>query len=434
MGNTNKLKIVFSSELLFCGLHFNAGRSGLYFAAYNIANYFLKSNNNIEVYFYSKYNKEKQLKECLSIIFKNMKVNTIGENSKLWLDVNVYFSPGRAIPLFVQKMNHISKYTILYDTMTKLFPKYYEGWIKDKEYLDLEDYLNTSNDYYFSISNNTKNDFIKYYPNINPNHIYITYLAADNNFFNLKTNNNKILSKYNIPTDKKYMFTLCTTEPRKNLIRIIKTFYYFLEKNNIDDMVLVMGGGHWDNFLNKFNDEVKEFKDKIIKIGYVDDKDLPYLYSNSYWFVYTSQYEGFGLPPLEAMACGCPIITSNNSSLPEVVGDAGIMIDWDSDKQHIEAYEKYYFDKKYREEMAKKGLERSKLFSWKKCVNNMIDIMDQNCNKTSIKIFNTEYYFYIKIFNFILTIPKLNNIFSVSENDNFIIIILLGIKISIKKH
>ena len=69
--------------------------------------------------------------------------------------------------------------------------------------------------------------------------------------------------------------------------------------------------------------------------AYIDDEDLAPLYSGAEWFVFTSQYEGFGLPPLEAMACGCPVIASNNSSLPEVVGDAGIMIDWDSDEQHI---------------------------------------------------------------------------------------------------
>lgn len=68
-----------------------------------------------------------------------------------------------------------------------------------------------------------------------------------------------------------------------------------------------------------------------------------YLIYIAEWFVYTSQYEGFGLPPLEAIACGCPVIVSNNSSLPEVVGDSCIMIDYDSDEQHIEAYEKYYF-------------------------------------------------------------------------------------------
>ena len=86
-------------------------------------------------------------------------------------------------------------------------------------------------------------------------------------------------------------------------------------------------------------------------------------------------YEGFGLPPLEAMSCGCPVITSNNSSLPEVVGDAGIMIDWDSDEQHIKAYENYYFNKELREQNRQKGLERAKQFSWSKCANEILDVI-----------------------------------------------------------
>ena len=72
------------------------------------------------------------------------------------------------------------------------------------------------------------------------------------------------------------------------------------------------------------------------------------------------------MPPLEAMQCGCPVITSNNSSLPEVVGDAGIMIDWDSDEHHVDAYEKYYFNESLRKDNGLKGLERSRSFSWKK--------------------------------------------------------------------
>ena len=117
----------------------------------------------------------------------------------------------------------------------------------------------------------------------------------------------------------------------------------------------------------------------IIYAGYVNDEDLPTLYSNAEWFVFTSQYEGFGLPPLEAMQCGCPVITSNNSSLPEVVGDAGLMIDWDSDEQHVEAYEKYYFDKALREEKRRKGLERAETFSWKKTSDEIVCVMNQIC-------------------------------------------------------
>ena len=156
----------------------------------------------------------------------------------------------------------------------------------------------------------------------------------------------------------------------------------------------MLGGGAWDGFIEKFEKEVPDFskhKDKIIRAGYVDDEDLEVLYSNAEWFVYTSQYEGFGMPPLEAMACGTAVITSNNSSLPEVVGDAGIMIDWDSDEQHVAAYEKYYFDKKFRDKMAKKGLERSKQFSWEKAADIIVEQFKkcpENPNRTSLILQN----------------------------------------------
>ena len=119
----------------------------------------------------------------------------------------------------------------------------------------------------------------------------------------------------------------------------------------------------------------ENIKSKILKIGYVDDSDQAALYSGALFFVYTSQYEGFGLPPLEAMSCGTPIITSNNSSLPEVVGQAAIMIDYDDDEAHIKAYESYYYNENLRQENSKKGLERAKLFSWKKCADIMITEM-----------------------------------------------------------
>ena len=156
---------------------------------------------------------------------------------------------------------------------------------------------------------------------------------------------------------------------------------YKIKKNNIQDMIFVIGGAGWNELIEKLQKGIPNFdnyKHLLLKAGYVNDEDLAPLYSGAEWFVYTSQYEGFGLPPLEAMSCGCPVITSNNSSLPEVVGDAGIMIDWDSDEQHIQAYEKYYYDENYRKEMAQKGLERSKQFSWEKCANQMIEVMERN--------------------------------------------------------
>lgn len=103
-----------------------------------------------------------------------------------------------------------------------------------------------------------------------------------------------------------------------------------------------------------------------MRIGYVDDADLAPLFTGAFCTVYPSLYEGFGLPPLEAMQCGCPVITSDNSSLPEVVGDAGIMIDINQPGSLEAALKRLYDNPRERKEFKQRGLERAKAFSWRK--------------------------------------------------------------------
>lgn len=418
------INIIFDSEILASGLYANAGRSGIYFTAFNLLKEFLKREdvniilscplyrhkdvknfltkyfpenkfkiltdrpNNGKIKVYGKIKEARQeakdndeyllknifqifmliMSPVVSIITKkyyNSEIKQYEENS-------IYFSPVYAVPKIFRKF---CKYTVLYDTIPFVAEKKY-GW-----YDKLIKSINKE-DNYFAISESARHDFLKFCPEINENKIHTTLLACDKNFKPADLEKIKCVKiKYNIPYDKKYIFSLCTLEPRKNLIRAVKTFVEFLKKNNIDDMYFVLGGGHWKEFIGELEKEISdlgEYKDKIIKAGYVSDEDLAPLYSGAEWFVYTSQYEGFGLPPLEAMSSGCPVITSNNSSLPEVVGDAGIMIDWDSDEQHIEAYEKYYFDKDLRNQNRQKGLERARLFSWGKCVSQMVEIIQKD--------------------------------------------------------
>lgn len=275
----------------------------------------------------------------------------------------------------------IPKYTIVYDTIPLIFPEYFfpNNW-----FVKFIRHLN-HDDFYFADSNSARNDFLKYCPQIDPEKITVTPLACNERF--VPADENAIAQarkKYNIPEGKKYVFSLCTLEPRKNLIRAVKTFVQFIKKNNIDDLVFVLGGGHWEHFIGKLKNEIAdlgEYQNKIIRAGYIDDEDVPRLYSGAQWFVFTSQYEGFGLPPLEAMSCGCPVITSNSSSLPEVVGDAGIMIDFDNDEQHIKAYEDFYYNSLLRDEYSARGLARAKCFSWEKCADQMINEMKENLNK-----------------------------------------------------
>ena len=287
----------------------------------------------------------------------------------------VFFSPFFAPP---KEYLHLAKFLVIYDAIPLIFDEYRNNpgnyW-----FLELARKLDESYTC-FAISSYTKTDFLKYLPHLKPENIIVTPLACDERFKPANADEiKKAKEKYKIPSDKKYIFSLCTLEPRKNLIRAVKCFANFISKNNIDDLVFVLGGAHWDAFIEKLENEIgsldENIKSRILKIGYVDDSDQAALYSGALFFVYTSQYEGFGLPPLEAMSCGTPVITSNNSSLPEVVGQAAIMIDYDDDEAHIKAYESYYYNENLRQENSKKGLERAKLFSWEKCADIMITEM-----------------------------------------------------------
>lgn len=285
----------------------------------------------------------------------------------------VYFSPNTVAPGYIRRNRKVKKYVVLHDLIPLRLPEYAGGapW-----FWNLIHHLNVD-DFYFANSDYTKKDFLNEYPFLIKEHIETVPLAASSFFKQITAvNMSKIKLKYNIPNDKKYIFSLCTVEPRKNLIRIMDSFVRFVRKNNVKDLVFVVGGGAWKVLVNTLKAKLgSKFENEVYYAGYIDDEDLPILYSNAEWFVYTSQYEGFGLPPLEAMQCGCPVIVSNSTSLPEVVGDAGILIDWDSDEQHVAAYEKYYYNEKLRNENRRKGLERATMFSWEKAAKKMISVM-----------------------------------------------------------
>ncbi len=313
-------------------------------------------------------------------VLKNFsKYRMVKYNNRILSSYDVYFSPKYCVPKVIQQYSKIQKYVLLYDAIPVIFNKYVD-W-----YNELVVSLNET-DFYFSISNNTKKDFLRYFPKLSEEQFLVTPLAVSSKFYKIKDKKKLLLvkEKYGIPRNGKYVLSVGTIESRKNVLRGFRCFIEFIKKHKIENCYYVLSGAERRDYKSKLERVLSRLgnaRKNIIQTGYVDDEDLPTLYSGAEWFVYTSQYEGFGLPPLEAMACGCPVITSNNSSLPEVVGDAGIMIDWDSDEQHIRAYEKYYFDKKFRDKMAQKGLERAKQFSWEKSVKSICNHIVKDISK-----------------------------------------------------
>ncbi|MBQ9775746.1 MAG: glycosyltransferase family 4 protein [Lentisphaeria bacterium] len=218
-----------------------------------------------------------------------------------------------------------------------------------------------------------------------PEKITVIPLAADEKKFYPCQELSKITAvraKYQIP-EKPYFLSLCTIEPRKNLIFALKAFDAYLAKYPESELTFVLAGGHWSRFAGKWESalaEMKHIKKRIILTGYIDDEDLAALYSGAEFFIYPSLYEGFGLPPLEAMQCGCPVITSNTSSLPEVVGNAGIMIAPDDLEGAVNAIESLLHNQALRKKYINGGLERAARFKWEKAAEIITDVIERNCN------------------------------------------------------
>jgi glycosyltransferase involved in cell wall biosynthesis len=155
-----------------------------------------------------------------------------------------------------------------------------------------------------------------------------------------------------------------------------------IREQKIDDLCLVLTGAKgwdYDRIFGEIANSV-DVQDKIILTGYVPDEDLSPLYSGALAFVYPSLYEGFGLPPLEAMQCGTPVITSNTSSLPEVVGDAGIMVAPTDSDALCQAMLDLYCSDALRRDLAQKSLLRAKQFSWQKTTRETINAYKKALN------------------------------------------------------
>ena len=165
---------------------------------------------------------------------------------------------------------------------------------------------------------------------------------------------------------------LSTIEPRKNLSGTIEAFELLVDElEDLDINLVIAGNKGWKS--HKIIQSAKA-SERIHLTGYIDDADLATIYSASRAFVYVSHYEGFGLPLLEAMQCGVPVIFGNNSSMPEIVGEAGLPADSDSVMDIAQQMQRLVCDDKLAESMGNHGLERASEFSWDKTGKKTLDI------------------------------------------------------------
>lgn len=288
-----------------------------------------------------------------------------GEGNAKRINCDIFHSPYLPVP---KDISSKFKFITVYDLIPILHPQYFKF---QKNHL-LHRVVRSIHEetWVFCISEATKNDLLNFNKYIDSNKVVVIPLGASNLFYSCNdvTRLQAVRNKYSIP-EQPYFLSLSTLEPRKNIDSTIRAFITLVRQENIPDINLVLVGAKgWD--FGKIFDEISgcsDLRDRIIVTGYVDDQDLAAIYSGALAFVYPSFYEGFGLPPLEAMQCGIPVITSNTSSLPEVVGDAGIQVDPNDIDALCQAMLEVLRNDELRHQLSNRSRERARLFSWEAC-------------------------------------------------------------------
>lgn len=229
-------------------------------------------------------------------------------------------------------------------------------------------------------SNFTKHEILKYltYP---AEKITVIHRGVDANVFKPMPRSGNFSQKYGITAETKRILYIGNNDPRRNLLSLIEAFYKV--KKRINNAKLFIAG---EDILDRFPPMIRQdfnldnkiqqlnLQKDVVLLGYVEDGYLPQLYNEGDVFVFSSSYEGFGIPLLEAMACGVPVITSNTSSLPEVVGEAGIMVNPNNVDDLTNAMQELLTNEKLREDLIKRGLERAKRFTWERAANQVLGV------------------------------------------------------------
>ncbi|MFX1316811.1 MAG: glycosyltransferase family 4 protein [Promethearchaeota archaeon] len=228
-------------------------------------------------------------------------------------------------------------------------------------------------DYIFTVSKTTKNLIINHH-RVDENKIKLTYNAVDDDFKVYKDKSVKTKTKYGI--ESPFVFHLSKYSQRKNPWTILNAFKIL--KENVKNLRLVIAGTGWKNqkvveFIEKNN-----IKKDIVFTGFAPRQEVIDLLNMAEIFIFPSLFEGFGIPNLEAMACGCPVITSNAFAIPEIVGDAALILNNNMDPLELSnKIIQILEDQNLRKTLIKKGLDRVKLYSWKESAKTVLNTYEK---------------------------------------------------------
>lgn len=296
---------------------------------------------------------------------------------KLVGEMDIFFMPNINFCSLFKKTKLI---LTIHDLSFELFPENFSWKSQLWHFLINPRKLCRRADKIISVSNSTKNDICTFYK-INPEKIEVIHSSISDEFRIIDRNESKMIEvkeKYKLPYN--FILYLGTMEPRKNIIGIIKAYNHFrsLKNQELDKYKLVIAGakGWKENGISK-ELERSPFREDILNIGFIEPENKPYLYNLASLFVYPSFFEGFGFPPLEAMKCCVPVIVSNNSSFPEIVGKAGVLIDPERPDEIWRAMQEILLNKDFKNKLKEDGLKKANSFNWKISAEKFLEEIDK---------------------------------------------------------
>jgi len=258
------------------------------------------------------------------------------------------------------RKTRFKKVITICDVTPLLFPDTHGGLHVWHHRLALPSILRAA-DGIITISEASKRDIVRCF-RVPEEKVSVIYLAAS--LPGLTTNKVALPPDSGVEPSKPYILNVGTLEPRKNLAGLLKAFSR-ARRMGLPHSLVIVGAKGWGNSPVAGLAEALGISEHVHVTGFVDDQTLPLLYAGADFFVYPSLYEGFGLPVLEAMACGTPVITSNLSSMPEVAGGAALLVDPRSTNEISDAMLRLAGDEQLRQQLCAKGLQRAGRFSWK---------------------------------------------------------------------
>ncbi len=345
----------------------------------------LYPENKYEYSFFTSGDKER-VKRVQKFAGKRIKLNTSGFSGFVYRAVSTFlpvpysFFFGRKsdithffnyiVPPFV----HGKKVVTVHDMVYKSFPDTVRGRTKYMLDIGLKRSMKRA-DLIVTDSEFSKKEIIKYFPQ-HESRIRVVPCGVDLERFHPCDDPERIPEvKKSLEIEGDYFLYVGTIEPRKNLERLITAYAAFVKKVGSSSPKLVLAGGKgWLDQGIYSRVEKLGMKENVIFTKYVPSEDMNPLMCGALAFVFPSLYEGFGMPPLEAMACGVPVLSSGEASLPEVTGDCAVICDAYDTKSIAEGMYRLYSSEELRKELSRKGLQRAQGFTWKRSAEMLMDV------------------------------------------------------------